>query len=157
MAVWRFIVHPPTASGGDADRKRLVALDEARIHPLWLVHHLNLVKSLEDLLPDDLQLQLRQPHANAAVDAETERQMDARARAIDQELVGPLDCGLVAVARDVPHHDLVALLDLFAAKLEVIKRGAAHMRKGRLPADHFRYETVEQRRVFPQLPVLIGK
>ena len=89
-----------------------IALDEARIHPLGLADHLDLVEALEDLFPDDLQLQLGEPHADAAVDAEAERQMRARPRAVDDEVVGTLDRLLVAVARDVPHHDLVALLDL---------------------------------------------
>src|SRR5580704_1044837 len=99
--LWTFIVHPPSIAAcescSDTNRQRLVALDEARIHPLRLVDHLDPVEALEDLLPDNLQLQLGKPHADAAVDTEAERQMDARPRTIDQELIGPLDCALVAV------------------------------------------------------------
>jgi hypothetical protein len=40
--------------------------------------------------------------------------------AVDDELVGVLDGGLVAVARQVPHHDLVALADLLAAQLGIL-------------------------------------
>src|SRR6202011_694509 len=121
----------------------LIALDEARIHPLGPAYHLNFVEPLQDLLPNDLELQLGEPDPDAAVDAEAERQMLARPRPVDQELVRTLDRLFVAVARDVPHHDLVAFLELFAAELEVVERGPAHMRQGRLPADHFGNETVD--------------
>src|SRR6185312_7144136 len=70
-------------SRGDTNRQGFVALDEAGIHPLGLVDHLNLVEALEDFFPDDLQLQLGKTHADAAMDAEAERQMRARPRAID--------------------------------------------------------------------------
>src|ERR1700740_1948239 len=99
-------------------------LHETRIHPLGRPNHLDIVEALEDLFPDNLELQLGKADADAAVDAEAERQMRAWPRAIDQELVGALDRLLVAVARDVPHHDLVALLDLLAAELGVLKCGA---------------------------------
>ena len=69
---------------------------------------------------------------------------------------GPLDRLLVAVARDVPHHDAVALLDLLAADLGVDQRGAPHMRQRRLPADHLRHHGVDQRRIVAQLLVLVG-
>src|SRR6516165_695631 len=133
MAVWTFIGHPPIildwVSGCDTDREGLVALDETRIHPLRLVHHLDLVETPEDLLPDNLQLQLGKSHADAAMDAEAERQMGAGAGAVDHELVRRFDHRLVAVARNVPHHDLVALPDLLAAELDVLQGGAAHMRE----------------------------
>ena len=72
--------------------------------------------------------------------------MGARPGAVDDEFVGTLDHLFVAVARDVPHHHLVALFDLLAAELEVLERGAAHMRQRRLPADHLRHEAVDQSR-----------
>src|SRR5262249_35867560 len=87
---------------GNPYRQGLVALDEAGINPLRLIDHLDLVETLEDLLPDDLQLQLGEPHADAAVDAEAERDVRARPRAVDDEIVRLLDHVLVAVARDVP-------------------------------------------------------
>src|SRR5262249_53748825 len=89
-------------------------------------------------------------------DAETERKMGARPRAIDDEFVWSLDRLFIAVARDVPHDDLVALLDGLAAQLEILKSGAPHMRKRRLPANHFGNEAVEQRRILSQLSVLVG-
>src|SRR6516225_11717933 len=103
MAVWTFIVFIPLGwrrSGGNAHRQMLDSLDEARIHSLGRPHHLNIVEALEDLFPDDLELQLGEADADAAVDAKAERQMGARPGAIDQELVGALDRLLVAVARD---------------------------------------------------------
>src|SRR6185312_8197447 len=122
--------------GGDADRQGLVTLHEAGIHPLRLADHLNIVVPLEDFFPDDLELKLCKPDSDAAMDAETEGDVGARPRAINDEFVGAIDHVFVAVARDVPHHDLVTLLDLPAAELDVFKRGAAHMRQRRLPADH---------------------
>src|SRR6516165_3058056 len=107
-------------SGGDANRQGLVALDEARIHPLRLADHLNSAEALEDFLPDNFQLQLGEPHTDAAVDAESERQVGARPRAIDDEVVGPLDRLLVAISGNIPHHDLVAFPDGPAPQLEIL-------------------------------------
>src|SRR5437764_1442214 len=113
-----------------------------------------MVESLEDLFPDNLELEFGKPQADAAVNAEAEGEMRARTRAVDDEIVGLFDRVLVTVARDVPHHDLVTFLDPLAPELEVDERGAAHMRQRRLPADHLRHEAVEQSRVFAQLAVL---
>src|SRR4051794_38985721 len=113
-----------------------------------------MIESLQDLLPDDLELQLGQTQADAAMDAEAERQMLARAGAVDDEVIWTLDSGLVAVARDIPHHDLVALPDLLAAELDVGQRRAAHMGERRLPADHLGHEAVEQRRIVLELAIL---
>ena len=85
------------------------------------------------------QLHLGQAVADAAVDAEAERQVLARPLAVDDEGVGVLDHGLVAVARDVPHDHLVARLDGLAAELDVARRGAAHVGQRRLPADDLRH------------------
>ena len=48
--------------------------------------------------------------ADAAVDPEAEGDVGARPRPVDDEFVRPVDGRVVAVARDVPHHDLVAFL-----------------------------------------------
>ncbi len=89
------------------------------------------------------------------MDAEAERQMRARARAIDDEFVRILDRLFVAVARDVPHHDAVALFDLLVADFGIDQRGAPHMRKRRLPADDFRDHGIDQRGVVAQLLILV--
>src|SRR5882757_6198673 len=60
---------------------------KARIAPLRLADHFDAVEALQHFLPDDLELQLGEPHADAAVDAEAERQMGAGPRAVDDELV----------------------------------------------------------------------
>src|ERR1700674_4985242 len=138
-------------SAGDANRQGLVALDEARIYPLGLADHLNFVEPLQDLFPDYLQLKLGQSEPNAAMNAEPEGDVGTRPGPVNDEVVRTLDDLLVAVARDVPHHDLVTFHDLPAAELEVLERGPAHMRQWRLPADHLRHETVDQRRTSPQL------
>src|SRR3546814_10331847 len=69
----------------------------------------------------------------------------ARILAVDDEPVSPVDDRFVAVARQVPHHDLVALLDLLAANLPVLQRSAAHVSQRRLPADDFRHHAGDQR------------
>ena len=135
----------------------LVALHEGRKDAMRLFHHLDAVVALEDLLPDDFQLQLRKAQAHAAVDAEAEREVRARSLAVDDEVVRLLDHLIVAVARDVPHDDLVALPDCLALELDVLERRAAHVRQRRLPADHFRHEAVEQLRILLQLLELIGE
>src|SRR5882757_11396740 len=61
----------------NAHRQGFDASHEAGIHPLRLANHLDLVESLQHLLPYNLQLQFGEPHANAAMDAEAERQMRA--------------------------------------------------------------------------------
>src|SRR5262245_6957644 len=77
--------------GVDADRQGLVALHEAGIDPPGLANHLDIVEALEDLLPDDLELQLGEPHADAAVDSKAERQMRARPGPVDDEVIGMID------------------------------------------------------------------
>src|SRR5205807_3057873 len=115
---------------------------------------INMVETLENLFPDNLELEFGKPQADAAVDAEAEGEMRPRAGAVDDEIVGLLDRLRVAVARDVPHHDFVTLLDLLAAELEIGERSAAHMGQRGLPADHLRHETIEQRGVLAQLAIL---
>src|SRR6202000_1664200 len=135
---------PAHWSAGDTHREGLVTLDEARIHPLGLADHLHIVEPVEDLSPDYLELQFGQPDSDATMDTETERDMGARPGAVNNELIGTIDHLFVTIARDVPHHHLVAFFHLLAAELEVGQRGAAHMRQRGLPADHFRHETVDQ-------------
>src|SRR3954469_6924413 len=84
---------------GNPHRQGLVALDEAGINPLRLFDHVDPVKALEDLFPDDFQLQFGKPHADATVDAEAERDMRAGPGTIDDELVRLLDDFFIAIAR----------------------------------------------------------
>src|SRR5947209_13741547 len=102
--------------GRDAHRQFFVAPDEARINALRLADHLDAIEALQNLFPDDFQLQIGEPHAETAVDTEAERHMDARLRAIDNEIVRAFDHILVAIAGDVPHNDAVALPDALAVK-----------------------------------------
>src|SRR3981189_616938 len=88
------------------------------------------------------------------MNAEAEGDVGARAGPVDDELVGPVDYLIVAVTRDVPHHDLVTLLEPLAAELDVLERCPAHMRQWRLPADHLGHETIDQSRIFAQCLVL---
>src|SRR5215467_8247251 len=113
---------------GNAHRHRLIAFDEVRAHAPRLADDLDTLEALQDLLPHHLQLHLGQALADAAMDAEAERDVLARTRAIDDEAIRVVDHIGVAVARDVPHDDFFALPDLLAAELDVLLRGAAHMR-----------------------------
>src|SRR6202022_3873823 len=122
-------------SRGNAHRQGFDASHEARIHPLRLPDHFDLVESFQHLLPYDLQLLFGKPHADAAVDAEAERQMRAGAGAVEDEVVGVLDGLFVAIARDVPHHHAITLADGLATEFGIFKRGAPHMRQRRLPAN----------------------
>src|SRR5215467_1720716 len=89
------------------------------------------------------------------MNTEAEGKMGARPGPVNDELVGTIDDLFVAVARDVPHHDLVTLLERPAAKLAVLERGPTHMRDRRLPPDYLRHEAVDQCRIFAQLLVLL--
>jgi hypothetical protein len=100
---------------------------------------------VEDLLPQDAQLQFRQPVAEAAVDAEAKRHVLARAGAVDDKAVRVLDRLLVAVCRDVPDHDLVAHLDPFGADFRILERGAPHVDHRALPADDLRHQARDER------------
>ena len=68
---------------------------------------------------------------------------------------GALEDGLVAVGGHVPHDDLVALRDLLAGELRVPRRGAAHVRERRLPADDLAHHVRDETRVVAQLLVLV--
>ena len=118
------------------DRQLRIALHERRVGALRLADDFDEAEPLHDFFPDDPQLHFGQPVAHAAMDAETERQVVARLRPIDDELVRSLDRFFVAVARHVPHQHLVALFDLLALQFGVDGRGA--------PADdlghHVRYQ-----------------
>src|ERR1700694_4481136 len=103
------------ASRWNAYRQGLDAAHKAGIHPLRLADHLDAVEPLQYLLPYALQLQSGEPHAEAAVDAESKRQMGAGPGAVDDEVVGVLDDLFVAIAGDEPHHHAIALANGLAA------------------------------------------
>src|SRR5947208_7582873 len=106
MAVRTFIFRSSQVTGlryqglaGDPNRQGLVAFDKTRIHPLGFADHLNIIEPIEDLFPDDLELQLGEPDSDAAVDAEAEGNVGARSGAVNNEVVGAVDHILVTVAR----------------------------------------------------------
>src|SRR6185437_12679161 len=113
-------------------------------------YDVDLAEPLHDLLPEDLQLQLGEAIADAAVDAEPERHVVAHVRAVDPVVVGPLDHGLVAVAGEIPHGDLLACADGLAGQLDVRPRRAAHVGERGLVADGLG----DQRRVGVELGAL---
>src|SRR4029077_12081116 len=110
-------------------RQRLVASHKARIDALRLANDFNVVKALQHFFPDDPPLQLGQPHADATMNAEAKRQVSARLGTIDDEAVSILDDLTVAIARDIPHHYPVALLDVLAAELRILERSPPHKRR----------------------------
>src|SRR5260370_33029473 len=95
-------------SAEDAYRQRLIALYEARIHPLRLADHLNMVEALHDFFPDYLQLQLGQSDPDATMNAEAETDVGARPGPVNNELVRTIDPLAAAVPRGAPHHDPVS-------------------------------------------------
>src|SRR5204862_6937037 len=79
----------------------------------------------ENLLPEDAQLEIRKPVADTTVDARAIGKMLARLGAVDDEGIGIVDGGFVAVARNVPHDDLVALANALTGQLDVTRCRAA--------------------------------
>src|ERR1700712_4738556 len=73
---------PDEPSGRQADRERLDPAQEVRIRIDRLSHHLDLEVAPYHFFPQDLELHLGEPVAQAAVDAETKRQVLARPAAI---------------------------------------------------------------------------
>ena len=90
------------------------------------------------------------------MDAGAEGEMLARPRTVDAEGLGVVDRCFVAVARDVPHDDLVAFPDGFPGKLGIAGRGAAHVDYRRLVADQLGHEGRDQRQIAAQLFLLAG-
>jgi hypothetical protein len=121
---------------------------EVRVGVDRLVRYLDLQIAVQDFLPQDAQLQFGETVAEAAVNTEAEGEVLARAGAIGDQRIRVLDRLLVAVPRDVPDHDLVALLDRLAANLGIIERSAPHMDHRCLPADDLGYEAGDQPGIF---------
>src|SRR5688500_2186998 len=96
----------------NANRQRAIAADERRVHALGFAEHFDPRETLHDSLPDVLQLQLGTSIAHAAMNAVAERDVLARPFTIDDVALGLRDHLGVAIARDVPHHDLVAFANL---------------------------------------------
>src|SRR6266404_3405355 len=146
---------PPASrrSGADPDRQRAKAADEVGIEPDRLACDFDPEAAREDLLPQDAYLHLRQPVADAAMDAGAERQMLPGLGATEDKALGILDRLLVAVAGDVPHDDLAALGDALAAQLRVGRRRAPHMDHRRLVADYLRHQAGQQARIAAHLVV----
>ncbi len=77
--------------------------------------------------------------------------------AFDVELVRIVENVLVVVGRQVPHQDLVVLLDLLAAQLGVFGCGATHIGQRRDPTDHLGHEAAHQPGIILQLLPLVGE
>src|SRR5689334_13697641 len=137
-------------------RQRADTADEIRVQPLRRADDLKTKAAVQDFLPEDADLLFGEAVADAAVDTGAESEMLARLLAVDDELVGPLDLALVAIAGDVPHHDLVALGDPTAGEFGIAARGAAHMQYRRLVTDDLGNEVRNQLPPRPHQFELIG-
>src|SRR5271167_4315860 len=82
----------------NAHRQRPDPMDEVRINALPRAHDLDHRVALEDLFPQDAQLQFGEPIADAAMDAEAEGEVLPRARAVDDEFIRGIDCFGIAIA-----------------------------------------------------------
>mmetsp|Transcript_10056 Transcript_10056/g.12070 ORF Transcript_10056/g.12070 Transcript_10056/m.12070 type:complete len:236 (+) Transcript_10056:285-992(+) len=117
-----------------------------------------MAESLENLFPENSQLQFAKPITDAAVDTEAERQVIARLFAINDDFVWILvPEPLVAITRDIPHRDLVALFDRLAVHLDIFKRRPAHEGERRLPANNFRHHVRNQVVIGFQFRILFRK
>ena len=90
------------------------------------------------------------------MDAETERQMPPRVGPADVEPFGIGEDAFVAIARDVPHDDLVAGLDHLATDFGIGDTGPPHVRQRCLPADDFGDSSGDLRLVVDQLLPFAG-
>ena len=91
------------------------------------------------------------------MNAVPERELSVGVVAFDVEHVRFLEDIFVLIGGDVPHEQLVVLLDLLAAKFGVASGGTAHVRKRGLPTDHFRYELRDEAWIGKELVVLVGE
>ena len=114
-----------------------VAFDESAGREGWFVHNFNVAETLHQFLPQYLKLKFSETIADAAVDAKAERDMTAGILAIDNVVVRAIPEALVAVSGNIPHGDLIALLDGLAVHLDIFKRCPAHVCQRRLPANGF--------------------
>src|SRR3546814_8088913 len=83
--------------------------------------------------------------------------MAPRIGPIDDDPVGILEHGLVAIGREIPQRQLVALADFLPLDLIILRRGAAHMRERSLPADDLLRRIGDQIGIALQLRALVGK
>ena len=90
------------------------------------------------------------------MNAEAEGQVFTQIVAVNIEFIGAIEEALVAVARHIPHHHLVALANGLAAQFRIAQRAAAHMRQRRLPANGLLDHIRDQARLGAQRGQLLG-
>ena len=95
---------------------------------------LDVGQAASELVEDQAQLHAGQVGAEAEVGPPPPKAMCSLGERSMSKANGLVEHGLVAVGRDVPHDDLVAGLDLLAAELVVLQRGAAEVHHRRGPA-----------------------
>ena len=91
------------------------------------------------------------------MDAKAEGQVLTGPVAVDNELIGPLNHRVIAVARNVPHDHPVTLADLLALEFDILRRGPAHMGQRRLPTDNLRNHVRDQARIGLELVIFPRK
>src|SRR3546814_10502601 len=136
-----------------------IAVNEAGVNPLGLAENVYAQPAPLHLSDQRGELQFGDARADAAVDAIAERQVPPRIFAVDDDPVSVGEDALVAVRRDIPECELVALPALVAEEFSILGRGAPHMRERGLPADDLvpRVDRELGVVVRPELRALLGK
>src|SRR3954468_3865611 len=101
----------------EPDRQRPQLVDELRLDVGGRARDLHVREALERLLEQDVELQPGERGAEAEVPAAGAESLVLVGLAPDVEAIRVLERLLVAVGGDVPHDDLVALVDRAAAEL----------------------------------------
>lgn len=84
--------------GCNPHRKSGITVHKVRRNSLGFADNLDFQSCLQNLLPEDFQLQLRKMSTNAAMDPKSERKMLPHVPAVDDEALGVLDDFIVAVS-----------------------------------------------------------
>ena len=80
----------------------------------------------------------------------------ARVGTVNDELVGLVNHCCVAVARDIPHEQLIAGFNLFPVQFGIHQGRTPHIGQRCLPANDLRHHLRDQTGIIPQFLVLVG-
>ena len=132
-------------------------MQEAAWKPLPIAGFLHADIALQNFLDVDPQLQLCEASTNAAMHTKAKADMAARILARHIKDFCIVKQSLVAIARDIPQHDFLALADHLPIKLIILRRRAPHMRHRRLPADNLACRIGDQIGLIVQQVELVGE
>ena len=103
-----------------------ITTHKAGLNPLYLADDFYKTKALHDLFPQHPKLHLGQSVTHAAMQTKPKGQMVARIWPVYPKTVRIWYHSLVAIARDIPHGDLVASAHLLTAKFQIPGHRSAH-------------------------------